>query len=522
VMSYTTVFSALIATLALFWITRRRSPIVNIAGPPSPSRIFGNMLQLLVSPQYGDYEFEWRKIYGSVYRVKGCLGQDRLVVSDPVALQYILNSSNFHYPPTSQAMRIWSTGLKSVVVCDGDDHRQLRSSLNPAFTAAAVRQYQPVFVKIAQNVSFTSTIRNFRTERMSLLDYRTVGQLRRAPSRYVSSIDGVADSTLLLIGLYRHLATSQSASQVLFDSIAARLPQWLLNQAIHLPTKTFGALRAQLHFANREGWRLVREKTEAANLGLEIEGDLYGVLCEHALVNSGRLGSNSLREEDIAAQTSIIMIAGQDTTANTLDFGLIELAKNPQLQESLRTEIHAAIGTDHKNVPYDSMPLLNAFIKESLRVYPAIPLNDRIASEDTVIPLSQSIATTTGERMKQIRVSKGDILMLACASYQRLMESRWGADANKFRPARWLDGTVHQGEAVGPYANLLTFHGGPRTCLGWRFAVLEMQVFLCELVGKFLFSLPANSSAAARIAGSLFPSDSQGNKRALLCVRHIL
>ena len=66
----------------------------------------------------------------------------------------------------------------------------------------------------------------------------------------------------------------------MFDTFAGRLPRWLLHQAIYLPTKTFGALRAQLKFADREGWRLVREKTEAAKLGLETDGDLYGVLGE--------------------------------------------------------------------------------------------------------------------------------------------------------------------------------------------------------------------------------------------------
>jgi len=153
------------------------------------------------------------------------------------------------------------------------------------------------------------------------------------------------------------LTASQSASQVLFDLIAAHLPQWFLHQAVHLPTKTFGALRAQIHFAEREGWRLVREKTEAAKLGLETDGDLYGVL-----LNSVRSDSNSLREEDIVSQTSVLMIAGQDTTANTLAFGLIELGKNPQFQDSLRAEIHAAVGTGYNNISYDSMPLLNAFI----------------------------------------------------------------------------------------------------------------------------------------------------------------
>jgi hypothetical protein len=70
----------------------------------------GNMQQLLLSSTYGEYEFRWQKLYGPVYRLKGCFElvrlhrtfsllipsqQDRLMVSDPVSLQYILNSTHF-------------------------------------------------------------------------------------------------------------------------------------------------------------------------------------------------------------------------------------------------------------------------------------------------------------------------------------------------------------------------------------------------------------------------------------------
>ncbi|KAJ7200536.1 hypothetical protein GGX14DRAFT_400532 [Mycena pura] len=49
--------------------------------------------------------------------------------------------------------------------------------------------------------------------------------------------------------------------------------------ALHLPIKTFSLVRDQLRLANREEWRLIREKSEAANRGLETGGDQYSVLC---------------------------------------------------------------------------------------------------------------------------------------------------------------------------------------------------------------------------------------------------
>jgi cytochrome P450 len=48
-------------------------------------------------------------------------------------------------------------------------------------------------------------------------------------------------------------------------------------------------------------------------------------------------------------------------------------------------------------------------------------------------------------------------------------KSIWGEDAEEFRPLRWIEDNMKK-SAIGPYANLLTFWGGARTCVGWRFA----------------------------------------------------
>lgn len=255
--------------------------------------------------------------------------------------------------------------------------------------------------------------------------------------------------------------------------------------------------------------------------GPEITTDLYGQLLD---VNHPEKTKNVVTGDELAAQTGLILAAGHDTTATTLCFGLLELARAPELQDRLRAEIYSHIGaTRPGGIPYDAMPLLNAFIKEVLRVYPAEAFSDRIATQDAVIPLTDSITTSTGKILSEIPVHIGQIMMLGLGSSHRL-ESCWGVDAHEFRPARWLDGSPYngKGEAVGPYANLLTFLGGPRTCPGWRFAILEMQIFFCELIQKFSFELPENDPVHPRFATTLIPTMSNGQKGAPLCIKRIV
>ncbi|KAF7368286.1 Cytochrome P450 [Mycena venus] len=421
-MSYTTIFMALLAALALpvFLIIRGRSALRHIAGPPSPSWIFGNMIQLMLPPQLGDYEFTWRKLYGPVYRLRGCFGEDRLMVTDPIALQYILNSEDFGHGPLLELLIDWIHGEKSVVARKGKEHRQLRAALNIGFTGAAVRQYQPIFEKVAHTIS-------------EKLDHSNVVSIDMCPLLSTAALDAITQGTrsnflithyssnigLVVLGYPAEdlgadfvksnlqvvrAASTQSKINILAETIVPLFPRWLVHKAIYLPIQTFKLLRTNTYIVHREGQRVVREKMEIGRQGLEPSDDIFSLLLYSDQSNDAR---KFLTEEDIMGQTAILMIAGQETTANTLAFGLVELSRNPELQEALRTEIHATLSTSGSSVMYNSMPLLNAFIKETLRMFPPLPFPDRMAVRDAVIPLSENIVLKTGEHVKQIPCPQG-------------------------------------------------------------------------------------------------------------------
>jgi cytochrome P450 len=123
---------------------------------------------------------------------------------------------------------------------------------------------------------------------------------------------------------------------------------------------------------------------------------------------------------------------------NTLALGLRELAKHPDFQERLRAEIHLtmrrSVGAEFA---YDSMPLLNAFIKvkrllepefdesfnfahqEVLRLYPAEALSEQVATKDGFLPLTNEITTAAGDSINKVPIKKGQIVTMVFASYQR-------------------------------------------------------------------------------------------------------
>ncbi|KAJ7184940.1 cytochrome P450 [Mycena filopes] len=505
--------ASLVPLLLVYAAIRRRSAIRDIPGPPSPSWIFGHTLQLILPKEYGEHEVEWQKFYGTVYRIKGCFGQNRLMISDPVAIQYILNSQRFKHSPMLDNLMHLLYGPKSFVCVNADEHRSLRAAMNVGFTAAAVRSYQAVFEKAVYRL----------TEQLESSD---AGPINICPFLGFATLSTIGEAVLgqspdeLGVEFMQNnldivaLAASRSRGQLGADVIASHIPTWMFHAATHLPTQSFKVLRESRRLAEELGTKVVREKVAAAKNGLDIDGDVYGVLLNLDKAGASKKG---LPADVVAAQTATMMIAGQETTASTLAIGLRVLAKMPRLQEELRAEIIANRG----NTAYDNMPLLNAFIKETLRLYPTLPLDDFAAIEDTSIPLGHEITTSTGEHINQLFLQKGQILSVAIASFQRL-ESRWGEDALEFNPYRWLDGRAHKGgEALGPYANLLTFLGGPHTCLAWRFAILEMQVFISELVANFSFALPENDTVSIQFVNTLIPWMANGGKGAPLLVTRV-
>ncbi|GMY09399.1 cytochrome P450 704C1-like [Fagus crenata] len=178
------------------------------------------------------------------------------------------------------------------------------------------------------------------------------------------------------------------------------------------------------------------------------------------------------------------MIAGKDTSASTLSWFLYMLCKNPLIQEKIAQEVKDVTGSqdDGPNLDdfmanvtdatLDQMHYLHAALTETLRLYPAVPLDGRCAKMDDILP--------DGYRLK-----KGDGVYYMAYAMGR-MPYIWGEDAEEFRPERWLKDGIFQPES--PF-KFIAFHAGPRICLGKDFAYLQMKIVSIALLRFFQFNL---------------------------------
>ncbi|KAF7307557.1 PAH-inducible cytochrome P450 monooxygenase [Mycena indigotica] len=501
---------------------RSASQVAKVPGPSPSSWVYGNMVELDLAPTYGDYEFAWQREYGPVYRIKGAFGEDRLVVSDPAALQHIMNNRSF-----IRAIAQWKPGTLvfgqgSIFCAEEENHRRIRAALAPAFSVSVIRSFAPVFSEVAQRITRVWEQTTLSGPRLlnvcELIDRGTLDIISHtalgSPLDTVTNPDHpLAHSHLevLAAGFKRSKAT------IIANFFIQRTPLAVLQAAAYLPTGAFAVIRKFRDVTQELGSRLIKEKVESATE--DSETDMLSILIRGLVGNRKK----SISSEELAEQLRVILLGGQDTSAVELSWMLYELAKDPELQDALRAEIlEARAASDTPD--YDAMPLLNALMKETLRLYPAGPYLERAASDDLIIPLAEELTLTDGERVKQLNVAKGQYIIIAVAAYNRL-QSIWGPDADVFRPSRWLEGNGNpsKGQAIGPYASLFTFSGGFRPCIGWRYSVLEMQILLCEFLANFKFAPNTKVDNVLRpmFCGTLVPIASDGQKRMPLVVERV-
>ncbi|KAK7026021.1 hypothetical protein VNI00_015738 [Paramarasmius palmivorus] len=227
--------------------------------------------------------------------------------------------------------------------------------------------------------------------------------------------------------------------------------------------------------------------------------------------NEKRNYSTKLSADELKDQIPTMLIAGQDTTGNSLAFAILELARHPEWQGKIREEILQLQG-DLNCSSLDKLVYLNAHIKETLRYHPILPNTERLATEDTFLPLSKPIKTNSGHTLTQLHIKKGQLVTIGLASYNRDPDI-WGNDAHCFDPYRWIDERSTKlpgGTSFGPYANIASFIGGPHTCLGWRLALLGMQVILADLVSKFSFEEAGDVVIRPCVAVTMQPVSEKG------------
>ncbi|KAI0634036.1 cytochrome P450 [Trametes polyzona] len=508
----------------------------NLPGPPSPSWFYGNMEEIQAEDNSVPQE-RWVAQYGNNIKYKSFLNNDRLFTMDTRALNHILTHSADYQKPEAERRNLAKILGEGVIFTEGEQHRRQRRIMNPAFGPAQIRELTPVFVQ----------------KSIELRDLWDAQIAREGSPARIDVVSGITKMTLDVIGLagfgFRFDAlTPTGEPNELYDAF----------QELFLPDRDFTVLMVLKSFfpildfiPDWESRRIERARAAMRRVGqqliaekkAQIQRELAGHKEKHGVTRGDLQGrdlltlllkaniatdipeSQRLSDEDVLAQVPTFLAAGHDTTSTATTWCLFALSQASEVQAKLRDEL-LTVETDTPTMDeLNGLPYLDAVVRETLRLHAPVPVTLRVANKADVIPVSEPFVDRFGQVQDSIKISKGSSILIPILALNR-SKKFWGEDAREFKPERWQSTPEAAASIPGVWSHLLTFIGGPRACIGYRFSIVEMKALVFVLVRAFEFALavpPEEIQAKTSVVQRpiLRSAPDQGNQLPMFVKRYV-
>ncbi len=456
---------------------------------PRPWPLLGNLPQIDPLRMHAQLE-QWVGEYGPLYRF--CLGRrEALVVAQPELIAGILRDrpDGWRRQKAMQSV-IGEMGAHGVFSAEGDDWRRQRRLVIKAFDPAHLKHYFPSLLRVTDRL------------RQCLDDAARSGEaldLQTLLMRYTVDV-----TTGLAFGI--DMNTQQHPDNVLqghldkvfpvlMKRIFAPFPWW---RHVRLPSdRAFDRHLAKVHEAVGGFIQAARDRMARDPSLHEQPTNLL-----EALIAARDDEGMGLSERNLAGNALTVLLAGEDTTANTLGWTLHLLNTHRDEWNDLVAQVDVVLGDDRLPRSFDvarDFEAIEHCVDEAMRLYPVAPLLLLECNHDTSVG--------------GVALGRGSMVM--CLIRPGAVNADLAADAAAFRPRRW-DGApkpnAHEANphdaARGLLKASMPFGAGPRLCPGRYLAMLEMKMVLATLMRNFeliAVSTEDSSPPRERLAFTMFP-----------------
>lgn len=326
-----------------------------------------------------------------------------------------------------------------LLTSEGERWRAQRRTLQPLFTRRQVEAYADAFVEAARSVVATWP-RGGTVD----LDHQMQTVSLRSVSVTLFGTD-VTDQVEPIVAA----TDAASAAVVRLGTSPLRLPPWVRTRDRRTVERAQADLRHRMD-------ALIEQRRGALAAG----GDADDLLSLLLGVQDPETGEG-LSHDEIRDQAGVMLLAGYDTTSTALTFALQLLGQHPDWQDAVRDEVRAvARPVTAADVP--ALVVTRRVVDEALRLHPSAYVTSRSAVRDTEVA--------------GYAIPAGGIVATSFHALHRHPDL-W-PDPDRFDPDRFLPAAVR---ARDPYA-YLPFGGGPRSCIGNHFALLEATLALATIV----------------------------------------
>lgn len=418
-------------------------PHPTIPGPPATPILGwrGNMARLFAFPS--KYLRHLYETYGDLVALTNDNTAVVFVFHPDYNRQVLSNADTFWTReefiriPEGSALKRVGAGLFSM---NGEKHRQHRQLMMKAFDRSGIAGYRDETNAITDDV-----LNSWRPGAQVDLVREMQNLALRVVSKVLYGLDVTPNARNLVEIIQEWMALNLNPLVAVFPLDWPGLPyRRLLNLSVTLEQEVLALVEEKRRNLTRE-----RDALTALILAHDEDG-------------------NSLTDQDLVGHATLLFGVGHETTASCLIWTLFLLAQHPRIQAALLEELDAVLGGESPTVEqFDDLPLLDAVVKESLRVLPPGAFSMRAAQKTFSLGGYELPAGTFVTFSQYITHHRPDLY----------------TDPDKFVPERWFS------IKPGPY-EYIPFGAGSRMCLGMGFAIMEVKVVIARLLQRYRLELP--------------------------------
>ncbi len=453
-----------------------------ISDLPSPKGwpLFGHTF-MIKPPIFHQQLEQWSRQLGKYYWIR-IANRSYLVVADHQVIAKALRDRPDGFNRTKRLTDVWDDMQLKVGLfgAEGEVWRKQRRMVMSAFDPTHVKAYFPTMSRVTDRLAS-------RWKKSQGTDLDLTAELMRFT---VDTITGLAfghDVNTLESGEDIIQAHLDKIFPALFNRILSPFNHW---RYFRLPAdraldRSIAAVTAAI-----DGFVVQARDRIKNNPTLREHPDN---LLE-AMINATDQGDSGLNDDDVAGNVLTMLLAGEDTTANTLAWLLSLLWANPVTLQKLQLEVRSkfdsvtAFSIDKLN----ELNYLDACLNEAMRLKPVAPF----------LALQALKATVIGD--VEIPVDTQIFTLLRHDS----VDDQFVPNAAEFEPDRWLENATTLQGINSAKRIAMPFGAGPRICPGRYLALLEMKIAMAMLLTRFEIdniSAPGNQLPHEHMAFTMVP-----------------
>lgn len=429
-----------------------------LAGP-SGYPLLGNAHQIRAQVFHQQLE-DWARQYGRRYRLR-ITHRRFIVITDPEAIASVLRRRPGTFrkgPRLVQVAR--DLGFPGVFTANDDAWQRQRQLVMPGLDPAHLRTYLPAMVAVTLRLRRLWQSKAEAGEEIDLLHdlmrYTVDVTTALAFGHDLNTIEQGDD-----VAIQRHL-------NVIFPALFKRnlapvdLQHWVKDRKVHAHVS---ALREAVH-------RFIEIAREQIAHRPQLRDKPENLI--QSLVATRDAGMD-LSDQDLAGNVLTLLLAGEDTTANTLAWLIWLLGAHPDERARARAEVDVVVGAGRvldRIEQLAELDWIDACANEAMRLKPVAPINILQASEETDVD--------------GVTIPKGTFVI--CLMRPAGMEPSRFRDPQAFRPSRWLEQgheSAAAGRMFGAKRVVMPFGAGPRICPGRYLALAEIKMVTAMLLANF-------------------------------------